>query len=127
MDEDIKPVSAGDALVEQLNAALGEGEEWDEREAAVLDLARRQADDIERLELLLETEGATVMGAAGQTRMNPAFGELRQQRLALTKILASVRLPEEGMGQQKDVVKQRAANYRWDRVRQQKEAAGGAA
>jgi len=105
--------TAGDALAAQLNGALPEGGEWDEREAALVDLARRQADDIEALERLLEKEGPTVTGAAGQSRLNPVFGELRQQRLALGKILSGLRLPDEGMSGVRDAVKRRAAETRW--------------
>jgi hypothetical protein len=102
--------TAGEALAAQLNGALPEGGEWDEREAALVDLARRQADDIEALERLLEREGPTVTGAAGQSRLNPVFGELRQQRLALSKILSGLRLPDEGMSGVRDAVKRRRAH-----------------
>ncbi len=78
--------TAGDALAAQLNGALPEGGEWDER------------------------EGPTVTGAAGQSRLNPVFGELRQQRLALSKILSGLRLPDEGMSGVRDAVKRRRAH-----------------
>lgn len=111
-----KTMTAGELLRKQLDAALPDGGEWDERESAILDLASRQANDIAALELLLEQEGPSVTGSTGQARMNPAFAELRQQRLALTKILDSIKLPDEGMGVAKNVKAQRAAHTRWNRT-----------
>ncbi|MEE2529147.1 hypothetical protein V1639_08905 [Pseudarthrobacter sp. J75] len=107
--------TAGDKLVKQFTEALGEGEEYDEREVAVLDLARRQANDIEALEGQLEAEGGSVTGSTGQSRLNPIYAELRQQRLALAKILQSVKLPDEGLGSSRNSQQQRAARSRWDR------------
>lgn len=110
-----KEPNAGDKLVKQFTDALADGEEYDERETALLDLARRQADDIAALERQLEAEGATVAGSMGQTRLNPIFAELRQQRLALAKILHDVKLPDEGLGASRNSQQQRAARSRWDR------------
>lgn len=108
--------TAGDLLRTQLDASLPEGAEWDEREQALLNLASCQADDIAALEKLLVEQGATVRGSTGQSRLNPVFAELRQQRLALARILAEVKLPDEGMDTPtKNPVKQRAANSRWAR------------
>lgn len=109
--------SAGDKLAQDFNGALPDGAEWDERESALLDLARRQADDVATLEAQLVIEGTSVVGSTGQARLNPIFAELRQQRLALSKILADVRLPDEGLGQSKNVTKQRAANSRWNKLK----------
>lgn len=110
-------MTAGNELVAQLNAALPETAEgraeWDERESALIDLARRQADDIEQLEALLRLEGSSVVGSTGQSRMNPAFAELRQQRLALAKILTGLRLPDEGYGSSANRQQASAATARW--------------
>lgn len=57
-----KRIFAGRKLRKQLDAALPEGMEWDEREEALLSLASNQADDIERLERLLIEQGSTVVG-----------------------------------------------------------------
>src|SRR5690554_3261573 len=112
-------MSAGTELVAQLNSALpvtDEGAaEWDERESALIDLARRQADDIEKLERLLEMEGSSVTGSTGQARMNPAFSELRQQRLALAKILSGIRFPDEGYGSSSNRQQAQAATKRWSK------------
>jgi hypothetical protein len=108
-------IAAGEKLVKQFTDALADGEEYDERETALLDLARRQADDIDALEAQLKLEGASVAGSMGQSRLNPIFAELRQQRLALAKILHDVKLPDEGLGASKNSQQQRAARSRWDR------------
>ncbi|WP_164202368.1 hypothetical protein [[Micrococcus luteus] ATCC 49442] len=110
-----KQMSAGYKLVQQFTDALAPGEEYDERESALLDLARRQADDIDALEAQLKADGANVTGSMGQSRLNPIFAELRQQRLALGKLLHDVKLPDEGLGSSKNVQQQRAAQSRWNR------------
>lgn len=104
---------AGTELVAQMNSALPAEAEWDERELAILDLARRQADDISDLENVLHMQGPLVTGSTGQERLNPAFAELRQQRLALGKLLDSIRLPDEYLGHVPDAKKARAAATRW--------------
>lgn len=108
-------MTAGDKLVASLSASLPEDVEWDERETALLDLARRQANDIAALEALLAEQGPVVTGSTGQDRLNPVFAELRQQRLALGKILGDVKLPDEGLGASKNAKAQRAAQTRWNR------------
>lgn len=111
--EQMTTSDAGAALIAQINAALPENGEWDERELAILDLARRQANDIADLETVLAGQGPLVKGSMGQERLNPAFAELRQQRLALGRLLESIRLPDEGMGHVPDPKKSRAAATRW--------------
>lgn len=109
--------TAGDGLVTQLRAALpvtDQGHaEFTERELVIVDLARRQMNDIETLENLLAEQGATVVGSMKQPRLNPIFAELRQSRIALSRILAELRMPDEGFSDGKNVRKQRAANHRW--------------
>lgn len=61
-------------------------------ELVMLRSAARHADVIARLETMLETS-LTVTGAAGQPRLSPAVGELRQCRLALSKLLSDLSLP----------------------------------
>lgn len=90
--------------------------EWTAAELALVDLARRQADDIEQLESALAVEGLTVRGSAGQPRLNPLVGELRLSRLALLRMLSELRVADQGP-LAKNATKQRAANIRWDRER----------
>lgn len=107
---------AGDELRRQYDAALGEDTEWDEKDLVILQLAQRQANDIQALEQVLEREGMTILGSAGQTRLHPAVAELRLQRLSLTRMLAQIPLPDEFGQPKKNPVKQRASRRRWDRV-----------
>lgn len=63
-------------------------------ELAVLTAACRQADDIVLLEAAIAADGVTVIGSQGQGRLNAAFTEVRQSRLALTKMLGALALPD---------------------------------
>lgn len=93
-----------------------------EHEQVLLRSACRHADLIARLEELLRSS-LIVKGAAGQDRLSPAVGELRQARLALTKLLTDLSLP---IDEAADGVKlaspasqraSRAAQARHDRAR----------
>ncbi|MFZ6990435.1 hypothetical protein ACO0E1_00965 [Curtobacterium sp. RRHDQ66] len=44
---------AGEVLRRQYDAALGEENEWDEKDFVILELAQRQANDIQALEQVL--------------------------------------------------------------------------
>lgn len=55
----------------------------------------RLLDECEALRASVDSEGVTVAGSAGQPRVHPALGELRQHRLALGKLLAQLALPDE--------------------------------
>ncbi|MGG7307552.1 hypothetical protein ACQXVK_10210 [Curtobacterium sp. AB451] len=112
---------AGEALRRQYDAALGDDNEWDEKDLVVLELAARQANDIQALEAVLAAEGPTTLGSAGQTRLHPAIVELRLQRLSLARILAQIPLPDEFGQPKKNPTKQRASRRRWDRVQARKE------
>ncbi len=116
-DEMGKTTTAGDVLVQQLHSALpvvqGKGQaQFTERELVILDLARRQANDIAALEELLAEQGPTVTGSMGQQRLNPIFAEVRLARASLARILAELRMPDDGFADNKSLRKVRAANYR---------------
>jgi hypothetical protein len=81
------------ALVEAIRAGLPASHEWDERELALLDLAARQAADIDRLEKDMAERGVRVAGRGGDV-LNQAFCEVRQARVALARILGQVDIPE---------------------------------
>src|SRR4051812_17599608 len=55
----------------------------------------RLLDECEQLRRTVESDGTTVEGSAGQTRVHPALGELRQHRLALGRLFAQLSLPDE--------------------------------
>ncbi len=107
---------AGAALWRRITAAY----ELDPGERALLEAACRQADDIRRLEKLIERDGLTITGSRGQPRLNAAVTEVRQGRIALQKLLAALALPSSS----DDVVSlatarsnqaRRAAVARWKR------------
>src|SRR6188472_3677833 len=77
------------ALVQTIRDSLPAGHEWDERELALLSLAQAQAADIDLLEADLAEQGVRVGG-----RLNQALGELRQERVALARILGGIDIPE---------------------------------
>ena len=81
------------ALVATVRDSLPPGHEWDERELALLSLAEAQAADIDRLEADLAEQGVRIAGRTG-TRLNTAFAEVRQARVALARILGGVDIPE---------------------------------
>jgi hypothetical protein len=95
-------------LVETVQNCLPEDREWDEREAALLELASRQAADVDRLEADIVENGVRLSDG----RLNPAFGEVRQGRVALARILAGVDVPD---GASMTTLRARkAAEARWD-------------
>lgn len=55
----------------------------------------RTLDLCETLEDIVRAEGATALGHKGQPTAHPAARELRQQRLALGRLLAQLDLPDE--------------------------------
>lgn len=93
--------------------------------------ACRHADTISRLEDLLKDSLETV-GAAGQSKLSPAVGELRQYRIALSKMLTDLSLPiEEAAGDVKlasPAAKRasKAASARHDRDRMRAVRSGSA-
>jgi hypothetical protein len=103
----------GVELIEAIRAGLPPGVELDEREEALLDLARRQAGDVARAEADLATRGYLVRGSRDQDVLNPSLAEVRQSRLALGKLLGQLDLPEST----RDAVRsaRSAAEARWSR------------
>lgn len=69
----------------------------DEHELAMLVEASRTVDVLDLLDAKVRDEGPIVSGPQG-TKANPALVESRQQRIALARLLAVLRLPagEEG-------------------------------
>jgi hypothetical protein len=102
-------------LVTAIRDGLPRSHEWDERERALLDLAARQAADIDRLEAAIAEWGVRFQGR-GASVLNQAFCEVRQGRVALARILGQVDVPDtEGP---RSVHGRKAAVTRW----QQREA-----
>ena len=90
--------------------------ELSDSEMALLTEICRLLDECERLHDVVESEGVSVAGSVGQTRVHPALGELRQHRLALGKLLGQLALPDADGGHVRTPVGargHRAATTRW--------------
>src|SRR5436190_15089875 len=85
----------GRTLWRSLAQGLPDGWELDERERALLTLAAHQADDLAKLEAAIKRDGAMTTGSAGQPVLNPALTEARQARLAISRLLGQLALPDE--------------------------------
>lgn len=83
------------ALIDELSKDLPEGVEWEERDLKIIALAEATLADVARLEALIERDGEVVAGSTGQLRLNAAFTEVRGQRLAAARMLASLKIPVE--------------------------------
>jgi len=81
-------------LIEAIRTGLPPGTEFDEREEALLDLATRQARDVERAEADLEKRGHLVPGSQGQQVVNSSLSEARQGGVMLGRLLVALDLPE---------------------------------
>jgi hypothetical protein len=115
------------ALIDDLAAiaaADGATFEYDRRELSVLREACATKDAIAALEEILANEGGVIPGSKGQLRLSPVFAELRQQRLALQRLLDSLGVPDASSSSATSERKRRAANARWSRDRGRKDRAG---
>ena len=77
-------------LVQAIQNGLPASHEWDERERALLDLALRQAADLDLLEADIAANG--VRSPSG--RLSTIISEARQGRVALSRILGQVDIPQ---------------------------------
>lgn len=92
--------------------------ELDERERELLAMACRQADDLAMLETAIKNVGAMVDGSKGQKVVNPAIAEARQARLAISRLLGQLGLPDEELQPRTaaSIRAQKAANTRYDQL-----------
>ncbi|GAA4399076.1 hypothetical protein GCM10023153_24710 [Ornithinibacter aureus] len=67
--------------------------ELEEHEAALLLQACRIVDRLDGIDVELEGAALVVPGERGSTKAHPLLGEQRGQMLALSRLLASLRLP----------------------------------
>jgi hypothetical protein len=112
---------AGKALWAQMGAALPDGWQFDERELAILEAAARQADDVASLQRAIKRDGMMTKGSIGQRRLNAAVVEVRQGRIALSRLLGELSLPDEAKEKGGTAAGKRglhAAKVRWDRERE---------
>jgi hypothetical protein len=100
-------------LVRALRDSLPPSHEWTERDRAVLELAERQAADIDRLEQDIADRGVRVQGRGAEV-LNQSFSEVRQARVALGRLLWLVEIPgEPSTGAQHA---RKAAQARWSKA-----------
>lgn len=94
-------------LVAAIRDGLPASHEWDERERALLDLALRQARDLDLLEADIAVHG--VRSPSG--RLSTVVSEARQARVALSRILGQIDVPDS---EKASVVHaSKAARARW--------------
>ena len=107
----------GRSLWESIAFGLPADWEFTEREVEILGLACRQADDLALLEAEIDKLGVTTMGSQGQVVIAPMIPEARQARLAISRLLGSIELPDDEDEPRSAAAlrAQRAARSRWDR------------
>lgn len=112
--------TAGKRLHKQIIAGLGKDWELDEREAEILRLACRQADDLHALEAAIRKHGVLTNGSQGQMVLAPWVTEARQARSAVSRLLGLLALPDSETEPRTAAGRrgQKAANKRWDRERE---------
>ena len=66
--------------------------EWADHELALLEEACRVRDRIVELDAAVVSDGLMLSSSQG-SRVHPAVGEARQQRLALARLLATLQIP----------------------------------
>lgn len=69
--------------------------ELEEHEMALLVEMVRTVDVLTRLDTTIRAEGVTIDGGESGPKVHPAVVEARQQRQALARLRAALRLPEE--------------------------------
>src|SRR5687767_14550845 len=81
---------AGERVWRAVVADLPEGQEFAAHELLILEAAARQADTVAELEAVIAQDGLMIQGAAGQRRLNAAVTELRQGRIAFSRLLGDL-------------------------------------
>lgn len=77
---------------ERLTAAVVDGFDLEEHELLLLRQAAATADLVEELASVVAREGVIVRSPQGE-KVHPALVEVRQQRIALARLLAALRVP----------------------------------
>lgn len=110
----------------ELWAALTSAYDLAPRERTLLVAACRQADAIAAMEDAVTRDGLAVLGAAGQPRLNAAVAEARQGRLALSRLLGALALPDAVDRPETEATRRarHAATVRWSNVRRLHSADG---
>ena len=94
------------------SAIVGEFD-LDGRELLVLEQAARQADVVVALEEEVASSGLVGRGSSGQMRLSQTVTELRHARLALSKLLGELALPDDEDETAASRRGRKAAEARW--------------
>lgn len=118
------------AAGKRLWRSLTDKYELDPHELVLLEAAARQSDNLADCERHLAESDVMVLGSTGQPRVNPLVPEIRQQRIALAKLIDALALPTEDAAPVSAASRRarKAAQTRWGRVealRQRREASLG--
>jgi hypothetical protein len=101
--------AAGRRLWRSIHADLDPDWELDARELDLLSRAARCADEIAALEKVVDEQGTTTLGGAGQVVVHPALAEARQLRTLLMRLLGQIELHDPAEKQRAATPRQRAA------------------
>lgn len=105
--------TAGRDLWTAITSDIDQDFELDHRELAILERACRQADDVARCEQVVERDGPEATGSAGQPIVSPYLVEARQGRATVSRLLASIKLPEETDLSERSNAGRALAGQRW--------------
>jgi hypothetical protein len=103
-------MTAGDDLRANIGSQL-DLEHADVIWLSVLEQACGAADTVQELVDSIAAQGSTIVGSKGQPAINPLVPELRQQRLALTRLLQALGTSDTETTSQRQ---SRTARKRWE-------------
>jgi hypothetical protein len=103
------------------------GVQPDAKEHALPATARQLVDRLDALERIIARDGEMMASSTGVVKVHPAVAEHRQLAVSLPKVLAGVVVGDTMGGTVKNPRKVRAANVRWAKRDQLREAQARAA
>ena len=108
-----KPPNGLEKAGKRVWAAILDEFALDSRELLVLEQAARQADAVAALEAEIEGSGLLTRGSTGQMRLSQTVTELRMARLAVSKLLSDLALPDRDEETAASRQGRKAAEARW--------------
>jgi len=94
----------------------------DSKEDALLDAVQTMVDRMAELDAAVTRDGPLLTSGTGVTKVHPGLVEYRQLAGTLPRMLAGIVIGDSFTGAPKDAAKQRAANARWSRRDQLRDA-----
>jgi len=115
--------SPGQVLVAAILAEMAESQIIpDSKEDALLDAVRTMVDRMAELDAAVTRDGPLLTSGTGVTKVHPGLIEYRQLAGTLPRMLAGIVIGDSSSGPPKDASKVRAANARWSRRDQLRDA-----